>query len=410
MSRRLTFGLTAFAVLSLLNVVRSVPSAAHERSVSYSSWDIRGQHAHVTVRLSQLDASRFPWAATSGPDFDRGLGTYLATRLQLLSGDAACAIAVGPRPLAAVPGRLVYEWHLACPDGAPLRVQSTVLLDVAPSHLHFARVTRDGGAVVERVLSEGEQSWRLADVNASAGDDVQGSSLLRYLVLGIEHIWTGYDHMAFLLALLLIESALFEVAKVVTGFTVAHSMTLGLATLGYVRPEATSVEALIGLSIALVAAEDAWLVGGKARLVPWMIAASLALLALLAGRGYGRVPALTLAGLALFSLCYFGLLERVARPTRLRWAIAFLFGLVHGFGFAAVLTEAHLSPERLARGLFGFNLGVEAGQLAVVIAIWPLLRVVARVDQRRFGGALIDVAAAAVFSLGVFWFVLRAYG
>ena len=100
----------------------------------------------------------------------------------------------------------------------------------------------------------------LLDQPAASGSTVgAGTSLGEYIALGIEHILTGYDHLAFLLALLLIGSSLGEVAKVVTGFTVAHSITLGLTILGYVRPEARSVEALIGLSIALVAAENVWL-------------------------------------------------------------------------------------------------------------------------------------------------------
>src|SRR5205823_4014675 len=147
--------------------------------------------------------------------------------------------------------------------------------------------------------------------------------------LGIEHILTGYDHLAFVLALLLIGASIGEVARVVTGFTVAHSITLALAVVGWVRPSAAPTEALVGLSIALVAAENIWLVGTRTAVVPVVISATLAVLAVAATAGYGRVPALVLAGLALFSACYFGLLARATRKRSLRWAAAFLFGLVH---------------------------------------------------------------------------------
>src|SRR5262249_28050291 len=152
----------------------------------------------------------------------------------------------------------------------------------------------------------------------------------------------GADHLAFLLALLLLGGSLGQLARVVTGFTLAHSLTLALAVLGVVRPERAPIEALIGLSITLVAVENGWWTGGRGRLLPSAVAAVLGLLAVAALAGHGRVPALTLAGLGLFSVCYFGLLERAEDARSLRFAVAFLFGLVHGFGFAAVLTEASL--------------------------------------------------------------------
>ncbi|MFQ5667808.1 MAG: HupE/UreJ family protein [Candidatus Binatia bacterium] len=391
-------------------IVRCTPAAAHSRSISYSTWDIRGRQARVAVRLSTLDLSRLAWASRPQRERDRLLDAYLIQRLQLRAADVPCSVVGGPRALEAVPGRAVYEWRLACPPAGRLKIRSALFLEVAPSHLHFARVRIDGGAALERVLSDGEREWSLVHGSAQSAKRTSGTSLLGYVHLGIRHILTGYDHLAFLLALLLLESAFLDVAKVVTGFTVAHSITLGLAVLGYVRPQSGAIEALIGLSIALVAVENVWLVSRRSPVLPWVIAATLGCLALVAGRGYGRVPAMTLAGLALFSLCYFGLLRRVARPAPLRWAIAFIFGLVHGFGFAAILLEANLSAGRLAQALFGFNLGVEIGQLAAVALLWPVLYIVGRPGHDRSRLAILEIGSAAVCGLGLFWFVTRAYG
>jgi hypothetical protein len=125
--------------------------------------------------------------------------------------------------------------------------------------------------------------------------------------------------------------------------------------------------------------------------------------------GHGAVPSVALCGLALFAACYFTLLGATRRPEALRWVVAALFGLVHGFGFAGVLAEMALPRAHLLSALFGFNLGVELGQLAAVALAWPLLRVV----QRRGAGAsaaLVDWGSAAVCGLGVFWFVGRAFG
>jgi len=394
---------------ALVALVLSVPSAtvwAHDRSMSYSTWEIRGRAADVTVRLSELDVSRFPWATSD--ELERVLPAYLTEHVQLMAGDTACGVTDGPRALDAPPGRVIYEWRLSCPTAGALRIECSLLFDVAPSHLHFARARLDGSRMMDRVLSDGERAWPLTVASATTRPEPSGTSLAGYLALGMGHIWTGYDHMAFLLALLLIGTSWLEVAEVVTGFTVGHSITLAVAVLGYVRPERAPIEALIGLSIALVAAENVWLISGRGRALPWIVGGVLVCLALMAEHGHGRVPSLTLAGLALFSLCYLGLVERVARPAVLRWAVAFIFGLIHGFGFAAVLVEANLSTERLLRGLFGFNLGVEIGQLAVVAVIWPLLRWVS--NRARFRDVVVEVGSAAVFALGVFWFVTRAYG
>lgn len=396
-------------VVLLITLVVATPAAAHDRSMSYSTWEIRGRHAEVALRLSDLDLSRLPWPVAA-EQIDRGLGTYLTDRLQLTAGDDTCAVVDGPRRLATAAGRAAFEWQLACPAAGELRIRSTLLLDVAPSHLHFARMRRDGSPFLERVLSDDDRTWPLTTPGTATAQDTAGTSLAGYVALGVEHIWTGYDHLAFLLALLLIGNSLTEVAKVVTGFTVAHSLTLAAAVLGYLRPERGSIEALIGLSIALVAAENVWLVGGRSRKLPWIIAGVLMCLALAAGTGKGRVPGLTLAGLALFSICYFGLLGRVTRPTVLRWAIAFVFGLVHGFGFAAVLVEANLSSDRLVRALFGFNFGVEIGQLVVVSVMWPVLRLAIRPGHNQVHSAIVEFGSAAVFALGWFWFVTRAYG
>jgi hypothetical protein len=217
--------------------------------------------------------------------------------------------------------------------------------------------------------------------------------------------------MAFVLALVLLAASLREVAALVTGFTIAHSATLALAVLGVVHPNASAVDALIGFSIALVAAENSWLLGGRPRAVPIAIVAALVALAAAAVTGHGAVAAPALLGLALFSGCHFGLLERADRPGRMRAAVAFAFGLVHGFGFAGILADLELPRNRLVAALFGFNAGVELGQLGVVALIWPLLGVLRRTDSEgRWYWRTAEIGSAAICGLGVFWFVTRLFG
>jgi hypothetical protein len=187
-------------------------------------------------------------------------------------------------------------------------------------------------------------------------------------------------------------------------------VTLGLAVLGWVQPEAAAVEALIGFSIALVAAENAWLLAGRGRAVPVAVVAGLLVLLGLSLRGIGAVSAATLAGLVLFCACHFGLLARAQRPARLRAAVAFAFGLVHGFGFAGVLAEMQLPTDRVVPALLGFNLGVEAGQLAVVALMWPVLFRLERTNPLRWHRCVAEGGSAAIFALGLYWFVERSLG
>ena len=142
--------------------------------------------------------------------------------------------------------------------------------------------------------------------------------------------------------------------------------------------------------------------------MPWLVCSVLVVLAGLGMLGVGKLPPVVLLGLALFSGCHFALLDRVERPARLRAAVAFAFGLVHGFGFAGVLSEMELPTDRLAPALFGFNAGVELGQLAVVLLVWPLLRGLSRSEARH--RSVSEWGSALVCGLGVFWFLSRSLG
>jgi hypothetical protein len=168
---------------------------------------------------------------------------------------------------------------------------------------------------------------------------------------------------------------------------------------------------VIGFSVALVAAENVWLLAGRDWRVPAATTAGLLVLAVLAGFGITSLSALTVSGLAVFSASHFALLSRVQHPARVRAALAFVFGLVHGFGFAGLLTEIGLPSERLLPALFGFNLGVELGQLAAVALAWPLLMALgqvggARERRRRVAG---EFGSAAICGLGIFWFISRVF-
>jgi hypothetical protein len=397
-----------YALLVLVVVALAVAwpgvAAAHVRSVSWSSWTVEGSAATVRVRVLREDLRMDPrladLPAEAGPEEERALDQVLEQGVRLESAAGPCPVEPGSRQ-ASADAEVVFvqrAWRVRCPDGAPVRIASDLLFDAFPSHVHFASLARGDAPVVERLLTADARAWDIRGEAAPTG--VAG-----FVALGIRHVATGPDHVLFVLMLLLAATSLRAVAGVVTGFTLGHSATLVLAVLGGVRPDVPTVEALVGASIAVVAVENVWL----ERRDPWTargLIAAIVATALLAAVGQ-RGAAMALAGLAIFVACYFALLARADRPARLRWTVAALFGTVHGLAFSGALAEMSLPRARLAGALFGFNVGVEIAQLAVVCLAWPLWRLLARSRVRE--GA-IDVASAAALGAGSFWVVDRVFG
>jgi len=175
----------------------------------------------------------------------------------------------------------------------------------------------------------------------------------QYLWLGVTHIFLGFDHIAFLIALLFVQRFR-DLVKVITAFSVAHTLTLGLAALGVVALPSRFVESGIAASIVYVAAENLW-------------------------RG-GDAPH--------------------------RWRITFVFGLVHGFGFASVLRALGLPADGLVRSLLAFNLGVELGQLAIAALCWPVLL---WVGKQPWAARVRVILSTVLLTFGAAWLIDRVF-
>ena len=425
-----------FCFVLTLGLALGLPpeTRAHTRSISYSSWEIDLQGgAEVTLRLKLLELSRLgPEAlppdqlprsrehrgssgrsATEDATTDPNLRA-LPQLLTLRAESEPCAVPDRARRLPDEPGWVRYRWRVVCPaEAASLTLQSRLLLDVAPSHLHFARVRLDGVSetIHEQVLTEAEPEFVIRSRQPSPsgeGEPALGSRFVDYLALGVDHILGGWDHLAFVFGLLLLSSRFGEVARLVTGFTLAHSLTLALAVFDRVHPRGEAVEAVIAFSVALVAIEKGWLLSGRHRAIPIALLAGLLALAGAAALGSSSLPLQSVLGLLVFTACYLALVDR-HRSGWLRISLTFAFGLVHGFGFAGILMEMTLPNERLVPALLGFNLGVEIGQIGLVLVLWPLILLAGRVAPApllRWGS---ELSATALCGLGLYWLVLRAF-
>lgn len=391
-----------FAVLvSILAPVRE--ATAHARSMSYSRWEFDAAGATVRLRVSRLELTRFPTGQAEP--------SYFTSRLQLLRDGEPCAPGEATRIATASGDWTVYRWRIDCAEGGSRAIRSAVMDDVISTHAHFARIESEAGGqaveIREKLLTRTDPVWELGDrIAASSG----GSSLLDYVLLGASHILSGWDHLAFVAVLLLFAASAREVAVMVTGFTVAHSLTLALAVLGVVRPEPIAVEIHIGFSIALVAAENIWLMIGKDRWIPGLFTAALLGAMTIAVAGFGALGPWAWFGLAIFSICHFRLLDLSPNPARLRAGVTFAFGLVHGLGFAGALMELQLPAGRLVPALFGFNVGVELVQLLVIAMAWPVLASLKKGGAAGSSRLLSEWGSAALFGLGIFWVVFRTWG
>ena len=388
---------TALAV-ALLVLLPMCSAFAHTRSMSYSHWTFDESGVTVSFKITLLELSRFP----SGiPD-----ASYFAEVLTLYSGDDVLPATEAVRMVTAPDGWARFRWRIPLDDRNDLLIRSELLRDVVSEHAHLIRIVgyraNDTTLTTERVLTYAAPAWQLAEDHPGA----QG--FLSFIALGIRHILSGYDHLAFVLCLLLLATTFREVAWLITGFTVAHSITLALAVVGWVRPDAIGVEILIAFSIALIAVENLWLIDGKrGRGVPAGLLGALFAGGILSLKGIGHLSVFTWTALALFCGCHLQLLRRSNRPNALRTLLTFAFGLIHGLGFAGVLLEMELpAPQRLT-ALLGFNTGVELGQLAVVLLLWPVLWLLLRQPRSSAHRYFAELGSTAMLALGLYWFIMR---
>ena len=249
--RRLWAGVLALAMGMLL----AEAAIAHTRSQSFSSWRIRDRQVRMIFTVKSVEARRLSAVEGAIPDLDALLLAHLTPRITVAAGDEVCRTVAGPRALRARVGYLRVEWRFECLPDAPIKITNEAFFEHLPSHVHYARVRAGEGPPVEYLFTDAERRRVIAGAGQAQAKP-QGTSFGAYVVLGIEHILVGFDHIAFLLALLLLCRRVREVVFMVTGFTLGHSITLSLAVLGIVEPNVPVIEALIGFTIALVAAEN----------------------------------------------------------------------------------------------------------------------------------------------------------
>ncbi len=383
----------------------SAAAHAHTRSQSHSVWEIKGDEVDLVMTIPVVEADRL--SSDRGAPSDDRVKAYLTERVYPLAGGRRCPVVPPVQTLSAAAGFRKFDLTFKCATPNDLQVHSAAFFDLVPSHTNFAQVQNAlTGEFTEQLITT---EHRTVDVTAGVDSRLKSARFVEFVRMGILHIFTGVDHMSFLLGLVLISRRLRDVVFVVTGFTIGHSLTLALAVTGVLRPHAEYIDALVALTIALIGAENIVVQTQKPTLVALVVGGSLAAMALLNALGFGGLPSLLLLGAGLFTANYLMISGRLRDAGRLRILITLVFGLIHGFGFAADLLELQLPPERLAELLVGFNVGVEIGQLLLVAGATLVAALLVRTKFALPRPLVVDVASSFLVGLGVFWFVSRSY-
>ncbi|MGA3158901.1 MAG: HupE/UreJ family protein [Steroidobacteraceae bacterium] len=391
-------------LLALLLLAAATQVAAHTKSTSYSNWRIEGADVHLSFTVPLVETARLNQAGETQPPNER-VETYLAERLTVSAGGKDCPLTAPVKPLAASVQFRRFELNFKCPSDKDIALHSAVFFDLVPSHVSLAQIQTSDGRLIQQLFTKDEQTL------ATSGKDenMRDAGFLRYVQMGIMHIFTGVDHMSFLLGLVLISRRLRDLVFVVTGFTIGHSATLALAVTGIIRPHAEFIDALVALTIAMIGAENVAVATHRPGLVAGGVGGTLLLMAAASALGLGGLPSLLLLGAGLFAANYLMLSGHLRDAARLRIVVTVVFGLIHGFGFAADLLELRLPSGQLFSILLGFNLGVEVGQLTLVLVALGLVALLVKARLALPRPIVVDTLSAGLVGLGVFWFISRSY-
>jgi hypothetical protein len=363
-------------LLVLAWLLLPVPAWAHKPSDSYlalsiqhdrivGQWDIALRDLDNAVGLDSDGDGQMTWGEVRSKH--KEISAYALSRLSLSTETRTCQTEALEQLIDhhTDGAYSVLRFRADCGEAVQrLQADYRLLFDIDAQHKGLLRLTQ-GGQTSTAIFSQEVPRQAFSVTERSRWDESRP-----FIHEGIWHIWLGFDHVLFLLALLLpavlirkegrwqaardLVSVSWNVVSIVTAFTVAHSLTLSLAALDVVRLPSRLVESTIAASVVLA---------GVANLYPMMISR--------------------------------------------RWMVAFGFGLIHGFGFAAVLTDLGLSHESLLLSLVSFNLGVELGQLAIVAAFLPLAYLIRH--SWSYSRLVLTGGSLAVIAVALVWFTERAF-
>ncbi|MDA9626259.1 HupE/UreJ family protein [Pseudomonadota bacterium] len=385
-----------------LLILCSICSEAHNRSESYSKFNLtsneQGMAIQVTSSIKQDIFNNLN--PTSHFKSYESLVAYLD---KAINPGSSCKLNESVEINENISlGVLKFAWSFQCLQ-IPESISMSLFQDLGVTHTHIARGVIDGQSVPEFMFASTQDAWVIGLPGES---NVNQSSYFGYFKSGVQHILSGWDHLTFLLGLLLLFTGRFLIIAI-TGFTIGHSLTLGLGAMNVLRVHSEIIETLIGFSILLLAVEyfhkHAFEINKLIKNLALSFCAFLPLTI------FGNLDPILIVGLALFLTFYLSLTNHYSSPW-LPLMVTVFFGLIHGLGFASSIAESGIPQDRLLPIILSFNIGVEVGQLVVAFTLLAFLKLTKTYFRFSDFNYLHGAMGAFVFSMGTFWFISRAIG
>ena len=387
------------------------PLNAHYFSESFSKWNVVDNKVEANFSLLTLESTRiFQVENYQKIMFEENLSEtdvfkiYLSQHLKVTSEGKNCSLVDEIKELNSQEGSLNLSLNFECPSNKEIKIINNALFNLVQSHIHIARIYIDNNLYTEKALFFNDQS---IDLNEEKENNSFSNSFYKFFSLGLDHILSGYDHLLFILGLLLLVTNLKRLLLVITGFTIGHSLTLSLSVINIIQVKSSLVEALIGYTIMFVGLEYLYKENNDHR-VSMVFITILSLLLLIFGNLINpNFPYFLILGILLFSLGYFYLLKNLNSENNLLSIITIIFGLIHGFGFGGFLLGSKISSENIFSGLLGFNLGVEVGQIIFVLLILLIYKLLMTLKITKIIEVMKNLSFFAVVFFGFFFFIQR---
>jgi hypothetical protein len=385
-----------------LLILCSILTEAHDRSESYSRFSFTTNEQGMAIQVIgsiKQDIFNNLNAASRFQSYE-SLVDYLGTAI---NPGSSCKLNNSVEVNENISlGVLKFAWAFQCLQ-IPETISVSLFQDLGVTHTHIARGVVDGESVPEFMFASNQDAWV---IGLPGERNVNQSSYFGYFKSGVEHILSGWDHLTFLLGLLLLFTGRFLVIAI-TGFTIGHSLTLGLGAMNVLRVHSEIIETLIGFSILLLAVE--YFIKHTFEIDKLAKNLALSLCAFLPLTVFGDLDLILIIGLALFLTFYLSLTNHYSNLW-LPLLITIFFGLIHGLGFASSIAESGIPQDRLVPIILSFNIGVEVGQLAVAFALLAFIKITKMYFHSSYFHYLHGAMGAFVFSMGTFWFISRAMG
>ena len=401
-------------LFSLILITISKFSYAHYFSESYSNWIILGNKVSVTFTILKLEATRvlqIDRFQEIGQEKQLSEGEvfleYFKPRISVLESSKECPLDKVPSLINGKDEYHTIELSYLCDSSNSIKIINNVLFDIAQSHVHLSRISIND-QILEKALFYNDQTIFINDLKTKKEKSFT-DSLTSFISTGMNHILTGFDHLIFLMGLIILVNSFKHLLIVITGFTLGHSITLALVALNIVVPNTLMIEALIGFTILFISAE--YMIKDEKNFIP-IITILLSILTFTAVSSLFLQISITLISfiaLILITIGYFGILKNLKNKGSFRIIITSLFGVIHGFGFGTFLFNSEFDETNVISALFGFNLGVEIGQIIFLMVFILLNLSLAKLLKSKNHQHLMQTLMIIVSSLGFYWFIQRLY-